>query len=315
MDAHSARQRKKWRRAAEMCRAANIFYHLCAEKVYLVTGCPSCPAVRDRPVAEGLRDIAHEETVKDMNVILLTAIGVGGSTAIGSLLGYCVKNVSHRVSDTVIGLCAGIMLAASVMGLIEPAFELAPRWSDVWVPCVGVAMGVLLVGVLDRLTPHLHTITGIDPEAHHHNQHIDRVLLLVLAIALHKLPEGLAAGVGFGGEDISDAVNVAIAISLQNVPEGMVIISPLLLAGVSHIRTFLIAIAIGMLEVAGVFMGYYLGSLSASVLPFMLALSGGAMLYVVSDEMIPESHAHGYQKQAPYALITGFVLMLLIDWM
>ena len=105
---------------------------------------------------------------------------------------------------------------------------------------------------------------------------------------------------------------MAIAISLQNVPEGMVIISPLLLAGVSHVRAGIIAFAIGMLEVLGVFTGYFLGSLSVVVLPLMLALAGGAMLYVVSDEMIPESHAHGYQKQATYALIAGFVLMLLI---
>ncbi|MCF0206640.1 MAG: ZIP family metal transporter, partial [Bacteroidales bacterium] len=193
-----------------------------------------------------------------MNNIILTAIGVGGSTAIGSILGYFIKNVSHKVNDTIIGLCAGIMLSASVLGLIVPAFELAPGWSDVWLPCVGVVLGVLLLNLLDHLTPHLHNITGIDQEEHANNQHINRVLLFVMAIALHKFPEGMAAGVGFGGESPSDAASVAIAISLQNVPEGMVIISPLLLAGVSHIRTFMIAIAIGLLEVVGVFAGYYL---------------------------------------------------------
>ena len=135
-----------------------------------------------------------------------------------------------------------------------------------------------------------------------------------MAIAIHKFPEGLAAGVGFGGEcSASNAVDVAIAISLQNIPEGMVVIAPLLMAGVSRLRTFFIAVAIGLLEVAGVFAGYYLGNLSEPVLPLALALSGGAMLYVVSDEMIPESHAHGFQKQATYALVAGFVVMLLIE--
>ena len=248
-----------------------------------------------------------------MNGILLTAIGVGGSTAIGAVLGYFIKNVSHKVNDTIIGLCAGIMLSASVLGLIVPAFELAPDWSNVWIPCSGVVLGVLLLNMLDYLIPHLHNIAGTEQEQHQNNQHINKVLLFVMAIALHKFPEGMAAGVGFGGEGVSDAASVAIAISLQNVPEGMVVISPLLMAGVSHVRTFFIAIAIGMLEVVGVFTGYYLGGLSTAVLPLMLALSGGAMLYVVSDEMIPESHAHGYQKQATYALLAGFVLMLLIE--
>ncbi|MCF0199061.1 MAG: ZIP family metal transporter [Bacteroidaceae bacterium] len=248
-----------------------------------------------------------------MNEILLTAIGVGGSTIIGSLLGYFIKNVSHAVNDTIVGLCAGVMLSAAVLGLLVPAFELTPTWSSVWLPCLGVVLGVLLLNVLDIVTPHLHTITGVDLEQHQHNQHLNRVLLFVMAIALHKFPEGMAAGVGFGGESTHDAVNVAIAISLQNVPEGMVIISPLLLAGVSHLRTFVIALVIGLLEVLGVFTGYYLGGLSAAVLPLMLALSGGAMLYVVSDEMIPESHAHGYQKPATYALLVGFVLILLLE--
>ena len=246
-----------------------------------------------------------------MNLIVITAIGVGGSTILGSLIGFFVKNVPHRVHDTIMGLCAGLMLAASVLGLLEPAFS-GSGMGCVWVSCLGVVCGVLLLNLLDRITPHLHTLTGVEPESHEHNRHINRVLLFVMAIALHKFPEGLAAGVGFGGDDIRNAVDVAIAISLQNVPEGMVVISPLLLAGVSRWRTLLIAFAIGALEVSGVGAGYLLSGIAA-VLPFMLALAGGAMLYVISDEMIPESHAHGHQKEATYALIAGFVIMLLIE--
>lgn len=247
-----------------------------------------------------------------MNDFVLTMIGVGGSTLIGSLLGFFIKNVSHRVNDTVIGFCAGVMLSAATLGLLVPAFEQSAGggW---WIPLIGAFAGALLLNVLDLVTPHLHHITGIEAEEHLHNHELNKVLLFVLAIALHKFPEGMSAGVGFGGEDTADAVRVAVAVSLQNVPEGMVIISPLLLVGVSRVRTLLIALAIGGLEVLGVAFGYYLGSLSAALLPFMLALSGGAMLYVVSDEMIPESHAHGYEKSATYALIAGFLLMVLIE--
>lgn len=247
-----------------------------------------------------------------MNNLLLTAIGVGGSTLLGSLLGYFVKRVSHKVNDVIIGLCAGVMLSAATLGLLLPAFEQS-QGNLRWVPIVGVVAGVALLNVLDLVTPHLHHLTGIDRETHRNNQRLNRVLLFTLAIALHKFPEGMAAGVGFSGSDIEDASRVAFAISLQNVPESMVIISPLLLAGISHLRTFLIALSIGLLQVAGVLTGYSLGALSEQMLPFMLALSGGAMLYVVSDEMIPESHAHGYEKQATYALITGFMLMMLLE--
>ncbi len=250
-----------------------------------------------------------------MNTLFLTAVGVGGSTLIGSALGFFIKNLSHKTNDTIIGLCAGVMLAAAVLGLLEPAFELTPSWSGVWVPCLGVVAGALVLNLLDQVTPHLHHITGIEQEEHLHNHHLNRVLLFVMAIALHKFPEGMAAGVGFCDDMTGNASSVAIAISLQNVPEGMVIISPLLLAGVSHLRTMIIALVIGLLEVAGVYVGYYLGSISLALLPFMLALAGGAMLYVVSDEMIPESHSHGYQKAATYALLVGFTLMILLERM
>ncbi|MCF0159888.1 MAG: ZIP family metal transporter, partial [Bacteroidaceae bacterium] len=143
-----------------------------------------------------------------MDTLLLTAIGVGGSTLIGSLLGYFVKHVSHRVNDAIIGLCAGVMLAAAVLGLLVPAFDLSPDWSDMVLPCLGVVGGVLLLNVLDHITPHLHNLTGIEQETHPNNRQLDRVLLFVMAIALHKFPEGLAAGVGFSGGPAAGASHV-----------------------------------------------------------------------------------------------------------
>ena len=133
-----------------------------------------------------------------------------------------------------------------------------------------------------------------------------------MAIAIHKLPEGIAAGVSMSeGEEASWTVSFGIA--LQNIPEGMVIIAPLLLAGVKRMRTFIISVAIGLLEVIGVWTGFAMGNVSASTLPVMLGFAGGAMLYVTSDEMIPETHAHGYQKQATYALLLGFMTFVLLE--
>ena len=173
--------------------------------------------------------------------------------------------------------------------------------------------GALFLNVLDLVTPHLHSITGLDPEEHKANATLNHVLLFVMAIALHKLPEGMAAGVSMCNAGDQTDWSVSFGIALQNIPEGMVIIAPLLVAGVSTLRTFLISIAIGVLEIVGVLLGYGLGTASEAFLPIMLGFAGGAMLYVTSDEMIPETHAHGYQKQATYALLLGFMTLLILE--
>ncbi len=249
-----------------------------------------------------------------MNQVWISAAGLAGATIIGSLLGYVIKELPHKWNDTVLGYSAGIMLAASTIGLILPALEMSTGVSWVWV-VVGVMAGALFLNVLDLITPHLHHITGLDPEEHHNNSTLNHILLFVMAIAIHKLPEGIAAGVsmadtGDGGEA---SFMVSLGIALQNVPEGMVIIAPLLMAGVSKLRTFVISLAIGLLEVVGVWLGFAMGSASQAFLPIMLGFAGGAMLYVTSDEIIPETHAHGYQKQATYALLLGFLTLAIIE--
>ena len=229
---------------------------------------------------------------------------------IGSLLGFGIKELPHKWNDTVLGYCAGVMLAASTLGLIVPAFELGTTpW---WFVVVGVMAGALFLNVLDLVTPHLHHITGLDAEEHRNNSTLNHIMLFVMAIAIHKFPEGIAAGVSMSeGEEASWTVSLGIA--LQNIPEGMVIIAPLLLAGVTRFRTFVISIAIGLLEGIGGWTGFAMGNVSAAMLPVMLGFAGGAMLYVTSDEMIPETHAHGYQKQATYALLLGFMTLLLLE--
>ena len=245
-----------------------------------------------------------------MTQVWISALGLCGATLIGALLGFFIKELPHKWNDTVLGYCAGIMMAASTIGLIVPAFEATTSW---WMVVVGVMVGAFFLNILDLVTPHLHHITGLEAEEHVNNKTLNHVLLFVMAIALHKLPEGMAAGVSMSNTSAATDWSVSIGIALQNVPEGMVIIAPLLVAGITKLRTIIISLAIGLLEIIGVWLGFALGSASASFLPVMLGFAGGAMLYVTSDEMIPETHAHGYQKQATYALLLGFMTLLIME--
>ena len=246
-----------------------------------------------------------------MRMILFTALGVGGATVFGALIGFVFKKISHRFSDIVLSFAAGVMLAAAVLGLILPSIEYGGRYG-ILITVAGIFAGALCLNLIDKLVPHIHKMVGADAEAHAEAD-LSKVLLFVMAIAIHNLPEGIAAGVGFGSGDNAQALLIAGGIALQNIPEGMVIIGPMLAAGVKPGKTFLIAAATGVVEVVGTFIGYFAVSLSAAVLPFALAFAGGTMLYVISDEMIPETHAHGSERGATYSLLVGFCLMLISD--
>ena len=248
-----------------------------------------------------------------MKIVLLTAFGVGGASVIGAVLGFLFKNISHKFSDIVLSFAAGVMLSASVIGLILPSLEYGGEFS-LLVTIIGVFCGAFCVNVIDKIVPHLHRLAGVDQESHpDKTSQLNKVLLFVIAIAIHNLPEGIAAGVGFGTGNLADAITIAGGIALQNIPEGMVIIAPMIAAGISHRRTFLIALATGAVEVIGTLLGYFAVTVSAAILPFALAFAGGTMLYVISDEMIPETHAHGSERGATYSLLTGFCLMLAFD--
>lgn len=244
--------------------------------------------------------------------VILTALGVGGSTLLGALLGFVFRKIPHKWNDSISGFAAGVMLAAAVLGLILPAVEMGGT-GNLWMVCIGILSGAFFLNLMDKLTPHLHRIGGVDIEAHDGNGNIGKVMLFVMAIALHNFPEGLAAGVSFGTGNLENALTVTLGIALQNIPEGLVIIAPLLLAGVTPRRTLLIASATGLVEVVGTFVGFFAASVSALVLPFALSFAGGTMLYVVSDEMIPETHGHGNERLATYSLLVGFIVMLLLD--
>ena len=248
-----------------------------------------------------------------MYPVLLTALGVGGATVIGALLGFLFKKPSHKFNDIVLSLAAGVMLAAAVIGLILPSLEYGGKFSML-ITVAGIFAGAVCLNLIDKLVPHLHKMTGVDQELHpDKTAQVNKVLLFVIAIAIHNLPEGIAAGVSFGTGDNLQALTVAGGIALQNIPEGMVIIAPMIASGMSRSRTFIIAAMTGVVEIIGTFIGYFAVSISTAILPFALAFAGGTMLYVISDEMIPETHAHGNERGATYALLIGFCFMLVFD--
>jgi ZIP family zinc transporter len=248
-----------------------------------------------------------------MKLVLITALGVGGATVIGSLMGFACKKVTHRFTDIVLAFAAGVMLAAAVFGLIVPSIEYGGKYG-LLITVAGIFAGALSLNLMDKLVPHVHKLAGVEPEVHvESNERLNKVLLFVMAIAIHNFPEGIAAGVGFGSGNTTDALIIAGGIALQNIPEGMVIIGPMLAAGISRKRTFICAMATGLVEVVGTLVGYLAVTVAQVILPFALAFAGGTMLYVISDEMIPETHAHGSERGATYALLVGFCLMLVSD--
>ncbi len=249
-----------------------------------------------------------------MDIVFLTALGVGGATVIGALIGFVFKNISHKFSDMILSFAAGVMLCAAVLGLVVPSLNYGGKF-PIFVTILGIFCGAYALNFMDKVVPHLHRLSGTELEGHSQkDEGLNKVLLFVMAIAIHNLPEGIAAGVGFGTGNNQEAITIAAGIALQNIPEGMVIIAPMIATGMSKKRTFIIAALTGLVEVIGTFLGYFAVSISSAILPFALAFAGGTMLYVISDEMIPETHAHGSQRNSTYFLLFGFSLMLLMDY-
>ena len=247
-----------------------------------------------------------------MSIVVQAALLLAVSSLGGSLLGFVIRRIPHKLNDIFLGFCAGMMFAAAIICLALPAAESVGK-SGLWQVALGIAAGAVLISMIDKLTPHLHNLTGLEAEEHEHNATLNRVVLFVIAIAIHKLPEGMAAGVAYNAADVGNADALSFTIALQNVPEGLVVVTPLAVAGVKRGRIVMAALAVAAIEMLGVMCGYWLGSLSSTLLPALMGFAAGAMMYVISDEMIPETHSHGYQKAATFALIAGFITMLFIE--
>ena len=248
-----------------------------------------------------------------MLIVCLTALGVGGATVAGAVFGFLFRGVTQKCADLTLAAAAGVMLAASVAGLLEPALSCGGRFASLQLTA-GMLFGGVCLRVCGRLTPHLGTLLGMRSEEPEAQGSLQRVLLFVMAIAVHNLPEGLAAGVSFGTGNTAQALTVAGGIALQNIPEGMVIIAPMLAAGVSPGRTFLCALATGLIEVLGTFLGYAGVQIASFILPFALSFAGGAMLFVIADDMIPQMQSGKNSRSACYALLLGFALMLSLQY-
>jgi ZIP family zinc transporter len=229
----------------------------------------------------------------------------GLATGAGALPVLFTKRVSDRLLDVMLGFSAGVMLAATSFSLIVPAIDI----SGPFVAVFGIILGALVLHLIDRFVPHFHPALGAEGPP----SRMSKVWLFVLAITIHNFPEGLAVGVSFGGGDVAAGLVIAMAIGLQNMPEGLAVALPLVREGYSRRKSLMYGTLTGLVEPLGGLLGVALVSIFQPILPWGLAFAAGAMLFVVSDEMIPESHRKGFEREATFGLIAGFVVMMLLD--
>ncbi|HZY20723.1 MAG TPA: ZIP family metal transporter [Ramlibacter sp.] len=237
------------------------------------------------------------------------------ATALGTLPVLLSQQFSQRTYDSMLGFGAGVMLAASSFSLIIPGLAAAKAqgagpWGAGAIVGSGVVLGALLLLLIDRAVPHEHFVKGLEgPRA----QAMKRAWLFVLAIVLHNVPEGLAIGVAYAGADPVGALALATGISIQDVPEGMVVALALRGVGYGRVASAGLGVLSGLVEPVAALSGAAVISISAGMLPWGLAIAAGAMLAVISHEIIPESHRKGHERFATAGLILGFVVMLLLD--
>lgn len=254
------------------------------------------------------------ETIAGWPILVQGAVAsllAGAATGVGALPVLFTRNISQRGQDIMMGFGAGVMLAATSFSLIVPAVEAAGGgWGGAFVVAGGMMLGGLFLFLSDKYSPHEHFIKG--PEGADAGK-LKRIWLFIIAITLHNFPEGLAVGVGFGGGDVQNGVALAIGIGLQNMPEGLVVALALLTLKYSMGQALGIALLTGLVEPLGGILGAGVVSVALPLLPWGLAFAAGAMLFVVSDEIIPESHRKGFEKQATFGVMLGFVIMMLLD--
>ncbi|KGK88571.1 ZIP family metal transporter [Clostridium sp. HMP27] len=242
----------------------------------------------------------------------LASIFTGLATGIGALPIFFTKKVSHKYLDAMLGFAAGVMLAATCFSLIIPSINYGGgNIKAVLITSAGILSGGIMLDLIDKYAPHQHYLFNKKSEGRASN--LTKVWLFIIAITIHNFPEGLAVGVGFGGNNINDGISLAIGIALQNMPEGLAVGLALIRENYSAKKAFLIALLTGLVEPVGGVIGVSLVSIAQPILPFILALAAGAMLFVISDEIIPETHEHGYERIATYGLLIGFIIMMIMD--
>jgi ZIP family zinc transporter len=245
----------------------------------------------------------------------LSSLAAGLMTALGALPVLAGRSISKRTNDVLLGFAAGVMLTASFTSLIAPGIAAAARHhGDVriatLIAVVGIILGVGFVALLNEWIPHEHFYQGQQGPL---DTTLARIWLFVFAITIHNIPEGLAVGVGFANGDVARGTTLAIGIGLQNAPEGLAVAVALLASGYARMYSFLVASLTGLVEPVAGLVGAYAVSLSEVVLPWALTFAAGAMIYVISHEIIPETHRHGYENEATLGLTVGLVAMLFLD--
>jgi ZIP family zinc transporter len=243
---------------------------------------------------------------------VLASLLAGMATGVGALPVFFFKSVPQKILNTLLGASAGVMLAATSFSLVIPGIENGEIvWPGfgVYIVVFGMLSGALVLDLIDKYLPHEHFIKG--PEGP--STKLKRIWLFVIAITIHNFPEGMAVGVGFGTGDIGSGISLAIGIGIQNIPEGLAVALPLLGLGYSRWKAFSIAAATGLVEPIGGILGAGAVTFFHPILPFALAFAAGAMLFVISDEIIPETHSKGKSRQATYGVMVGFVIMMALD--
>lgn len=246
----------------------------------------------------------------------LGSLAAGAATGLGAVPILLFRSISDALQDTMLGFAAGVMLAASFFSLIIPGIAEAEGLVGPGAPAVGVVIAGILAGAgglwaLNRYAPHEHFVIGRTD--HSQISKIRRIWLFVIAITIHNFPEGLAVGVGFGAHDTSSGWALALAIGLQNMPEGLAVAVALSSLGYRRIVSFGLALLTGLVEPVGGFIGVSVVTVSQTLLPIGLGFAAGAMLFVISSEIIPETHRKGHEQLATSGLMIGLVVMMFLD--
>lgn len=239
----------------------------------------------------------------------------GMATGIGAMLVFFIRTFSERTEVLLLSIAAGIMLAASFFSLLQPGVEMAGemmanKMLGVAVVVSGLVIGALALFAVHAAVPHEHLFVGHDSAD---AQRLTRIWLFVLAIALHNFPEGMAVGVGFVGGDISNGISLAVGIGIQNIPEGLAVAAALMVVNYSRMQAFIVAFISGLIEPLGGLFGSAAVWLAEPMLPWTLGFAGGAMLFIISDEIIPETHKGRFTNLATFSLLGGFAVMMFLD--
>jgi ZIP family zinc transporter len=247
-------------------------------------------------------------TSLDPQVILLIVL-TGMSTSLGAALVFFIKATSHKMRDALIGLSAGLMLSVTTLSLIPEA--LGPNKENFIPVIIGIALGATALSIADKYLPHIHAMMIPNEQL---TKSMRATLMMVAAVVIHNFPEGFATGTAYSGGVTVFGSTVALGIALQNIPEGFLVSVPLRSQGFSTRNSFLAGILSGVVEPFCAFAALLLVGMFRGMLPYALAFGGGAMLYVIFDEMIPESHSHGYERAATTSFMIGFLFMTIVNY-